>query len=106
LDENDFDAAFPLLLKAYEIEPEEAFTTKMLGAIYVDRGELDEGIRLLEESLALKPNDTQAIFNLSGAYGLKRDFPKALELADRVLELDPRFPGARAWRQQVLSFLE
>ena len=106
LDVNDFDSAFPLLLEAYTIEPNDAFTTKMLGAIYVDRGELDRGIELLEESLAISPDDTQALFNLSGAYGLKRDFPRALELVDRVLSLNPRFPGAQSWRVQVLSFME
>ncbi|MCH8486280.1 MAG: hypothetical protein LAT75_05400 [Candidatus Cyclonatronum sp.] len=97
---NNFEEARPLLERAYQIEAS-AFTTRMLGAIEVDAGNLDRGIALLEESLAIEPDDMQALFNLSGAYGLKRDFQKADDILRRLERINPNFPGAAAWRQQL-----
>lgn len=97
---NNFDEAFPLLEQAYAIEPS-AFTTKMLGAIEVDRGNTSRGIELLEESLALDPNDAQTLFNLSGAYALEGDFSRSDEVLTMLQAINPNFPGAAAWRQQL-----
>ena len=102
---NDFDNAYPLLEQAYEINPNDAFTTKMLGAIETDRNNLDRGIKLLNRSLELEPGDPQALFNLSGAYGLNREYEKAMEVSDRLMEVAPDFPGARSWRQQLEQIL-
>ncbi|MFU8812108.1 MAG: tetratricopeptide repeat protein [Balneolaceae bacterium] len=101
LDDNDFDRAYPLLMAAYEINPNEAFTNKMLGAIEVDRRNLQRGIALLSRSLELAPDDPQALYNLSGAYGLSGEYQQAMELSDRLMEVDPNYPGARSWRQQL-----
>lgn len=101
LDRNDFDNAYPLLESAYQINPNEAFTNKMLGAIEVDRRNLDRGIMLLERSLELAPNDAQALYNLSGAYALQQDFEKAVEVSDKLMNVNPNFPGARGWRNQL-----
>lgn len=101
---NNFEEARPLLEQAYRIEAS-AFTTRMLGAIEVDAGNLDRGITLLEASLALEPNDAQTLFNLSGAHGLKRDFQKADEILRRLEQINPNFPGAQAWRRQLNQHL-
>ena len=101
LDNNDFTNAEPLLEKAYEIFPTEAFTTKMLGAIMVQKGNPKRGIRLLEESRALNPNDPQMLYNLSGAYGTDLQFDKALEIAREVQQISPNFPGINGWVTQL-----
>lgn len=105
LDHQDFEHAEPLLEKAYSIYPEEAFTTKMLGAIMVNKGNAQRGIKLLEESRALQPNDPQMLFNLSGAYGIDRQFEKAYTIAVELEEMTPNFPGNRAWIQQLKSIM-
>lgn len=105
LDRNDFDNAYPLLESAYRINPNEAFTNKMLGAIEVDRRNLDRGIMLLERSLEMEPTDAQALYNLSGAYALQQEFEKAMEVSDRLMDVNPNFPGARAWRSQLNDIL-
>jgi tetratricopeptide (TPR) repeat protein len=105
LDKNDFDNAEPLLRDAYKINPNDAFITKMLGAIEVQKGNAKEGIRLLEISRSLNPNDSQMLYNLSGAYGIDRQFEKALEIALMVRSQSPRFPGNEAWIQQLESIL-
>ncbi len=106
LDQNDFNNAEPLLLKAYEITPDNAFITKMLGAIEVQRGNPLKGIEYLEASRAINPTDPQMLYNLSGAYGTSRQFEKALEIADQVIQNSPNFPGIQAWRQQLLNILQ
>lgn len=105
LDSNDFRNAEPLLSKAYEINPDDPFTTKMLGAIEVQKGNPKKGIQYLEESRAINPNDPQMLYNLSGAYGTDRQFGKALEIAEKVIEINPNFPGIQAWKAQLQSLL-
>lgn len=105
LDQNDFKNAEPLLRKAYEIAPKEAFTTKMLGAIELNKGNTKEAIRLLEESRSLNPDDPQMLYNLSGAYGTNQEFEKALEVANQVIEINPNFPGIRQWKQQLTQII-
>lgn len=105
LDQNNFDAAEPFLRKAYEINPNDAFITKMLGAIEVQKGNPLKGIEYLEASRAINPNDPQMLYNLSGAYGTSRQFEKALEIADQVIQINPNFPGIQAWRQQLVTIL-
>jgi len=100
LDRGDYTRALPLLERAYEISPS-AYGTKMLGALEVDRGNLDRGIELLEKSLTLKSDDAQTTFNLSGAYALNGNIEKARELATRTESLNPRFPGLREWKSQL-----
>lgn len=105
LNQNDFKNAEPLLEKAYELAPKEAFTTKMLGAIKLNKGQTQQAIKYLEESRALNPNDPQMLYNLSGAYGTNQEFQKALEIADQVIELNPNFPGIQQWRAQLIQIL-
>ncbi len=105
LDRNDFANAEPLLRSAYEINPNDAFITKMLGAIEVQKGNAKEGIRLLEISRSINPRDSQMLYNLSGAYGIDQQFDKALEIALIVRNQSPRFPGNEAWIQQLENIL-
>lgn len=91
-------AAEPLLRKAYAINPRDAFITKMLGAIEVQQGNAKEGIRFLEESRRLNPSDPQMLYNLSGAYGIDKQFGKALEIAQKCAKL------IRVFRVMKLGF--
>lgn len=105
LDQNDFDNAEPLLIKAFEINPNDAFITKMLGAIEVQKGNSVKGIEYLEISRSISPNDPQMLYNLSGAYGTNRQLDKALEIAEQVISISPNFPGIQAWKAQLQSLL-
>ena len=101
LNQNNFDAAEPLLEKAYSIQPKDAYTTKMLGAIMVQKGDLQRGISLLLESRALSPSDPQMLYNLSGAYGLNKNYQQAMEIAEEVIAINPNFPGIQQWKAQL-----
>lgn len=105
LEQNDFDNAEPLLLNAFEINPNDAFITKMLGAIEVQKGNSAKGIEYLELSRKINPNDPQMLYNLSGAYGTNLQLEKALEIANQVISINPNFPGIQAWKAQLQSLL-
>lgn len=102
LDRGDYTQALPLLETAYRISPS-AYGTKMLGALEVDRNNLDRGIELLEISLSMRSDDPQTSFNLSGAWALKGDYAKALDYANKTEAINPRFPGLQGLKQQLLS---
>ena len=105
LNEKNFDAAEPLLEQAYSIQPEDAYITKMLGAIMVQKGDLQRGITLLLESRSLSPRDPQMLYNLSGAYGLNKNYRQALEISEEVIAINPNFPGIQQWKAQLLRAL-
>lgn len=106
LDRNDFKNAQPLLETAFSINQEDAYITKMLGAIEVHNRNPKKGIQYLEISRSIRPNDPQMLFNLSGAYGTNQEFQKALEIADEVIALSPNFPGVQPWRQQLVTIIQ
>ncbi|MEX0719649.1 MAG: tetratricopeptide repeat protein [Balneolaceae bacterium] len=105
LDRNDFENALPMLDKAYQIAPKEAFVTKMLGAIELNRGNTAKAIQLLEESKAINPKDPQMLYNLSGAYGKNHHFELALEVADEVIKINPDFPAIQNWKHQLTTII-
>lgn len=100
LDAGYLDSAEPYLLRAHEIEPS-AFTTKMLGAIEVDRGNFAKGVEWLLQSLEMNPKDPQAKYNLSGAYAQSGELAKALDIAREILRETPSFPGIQDWVAQL-----
>ncbi|HAC14618.1 MAG TPA: hypothetical protein DCE78_01555, partial [Bacteroidetes bacterium] len=100
LDQGQLSAAKPFILRAHENTPS-AYTFKMLGAIEVDAGNFREGIQLLEQSLAIQPGDTQAMFNLSGAYAQIGEIDKGYKIASDLVDLSPNFPGAQQWKSQL-----
>lgn len=103
--QNDHQNAYSKLKKAYQINPEAAFTTKMLGALELQNGNINEAIDLLEQSRRLNPDDVQMLYNLSGAYGQTRQFEKALEIANEAIQKNPDFPGIRQWHTQLIRII-
>lgn len=106
LDQGNYTEAKPLLEEAYSLNPEEAFTTKMLGAIELDAGNINRAIELLEESYEQNPDDVQMLYNLSGAYGTNREFRKALDIVNEALAISPGFPGLRGWKNQLEQIIK
>jgi tetratricopeptide (TPR) repeat protein len=100
LDRNRLNEAYPYLRHAHNITPN-AFTYKMIGAIYVDRRQFQKGIEYLQASLERAPRDAQAMFNLSGAYAQTGEIEKALEIVNDLISFNSAFPGVQAWRTQL-----
>jgi tetratricopeptide (TPR) repeat protein len=105
LDQGQLATAKPFLQRAHEISPT-AYTYKMLGAIEVDAGNFADGIQLLEQSLAIQPGDTQAMFNLSGAYAQVGEIDKGYKIASELVNMNPSFPGAQEWKSQLQRVIQ
>jgi len=99
-----FDEAKSVLLTAYNIKPTE-YTCRMLGSIEVNDKNYEKGIQYLQESLTFDPDDIQSLYNLSGAYALTGDFEQAYELAQKINNVDPRYPNLQPWLQQLQQAL-
>ena len=72
-----YDDAYKYLLKKYEMLPD-AFSAKWLGIINLSHNRLNNAIKYLKISVKLKPGDPQVLYNLAGAYALKKILPKHL----------------------------
>ncbi len=100
-----FDDAIPYLVRIYK-NNKDAFSTKWLGVINLSKGKKKEALKYLEESVALNGTDPQTLYNLSGAYFQTGAARKALEAINRCLQVNPNFPGAKAFQQEILRLLQ
>jgi Flp pilus assembly protein TadD len=69
--------------------------------VAAERGELDEAISLLNRSLAVDPNAPHVLYQLSLAYGRKRDLANARATALRLARLAPAHPGLAEWLRLI-----
>ncbi len=100
-----FDDALPYLTKLYR-KKQDAFSAKWLGIINLSKGKKNEALKFLEESIALNGTDPQTLYNLSGAYFQTGAVRKSLDAIDRCLKINPNFPGAQVFRQEIMQVLQ
>ncbi len=77
-----------------------------LGVMALQRRELARGIELLEQSVQLDSLQPAALYQLSLAYGLARDLPRARSTAARLMRLQPAYPGLAGWLDVIGGGLE
>jgi len=99
---NQYDKALKYLQESYNANPT-AFSTKWLGTINLFKNNLDKAIVFLEISLKFKSDDAQVYYNLAGAYSLKKNYYKALELVNKCLSINSDYPQAQNLRNQLLN---
>jgi serine/threonine protein kinase/Flp pilus assembly protein TadD len=71
-----------------------------LGYVTRREGHWDQSIAYLEQALALDPRNVQLLMNSAETYGAVRQFPAALKLYDRVLDITPDDPNVMALKAQ------
>jgi len=99
-----FDEAYSFLVKGNKRFPG-AFFTKWLGIIDLSKDKTDSAIKYLTESLSFNGNDTQVLFNLTGAYAKMKMFNEALNTINRCLSINPNYPGAQNLKNQLAAIL-
>jgi len=104
LNVKEYDLAYPFLIKRYKEYPD-ASTSKWLGNISLNRGEVDDAIKYLEQSSKLDNSDAQVFYNLTGAYIHKDEIKVALESLDNCIKIDPEFPNAKNLKIQLTKIL-
>jgi tetratricopeptide (TPR) repeat protein len=95
-----YDDAYKFLYKRYRIRPD-VYSAKWLGIIILSKNKTDDAIKYLEESLRLGNNDPQVLYNISGAYSIKKEYQKALDAINKCLIIDAQFPKAVELKSQL-----
>ena len=105
LNVKQYELAFPFLIKRYKEKPD-AFATKWLGNIYLNKGKVDIAINFLTKSISLNDSDPQVFYNLAGAYIKKENYKGALESLQKCIKINPEFPNAMSLRLQLTKIVE
>ncbi len=87
--ERDLDAAEENARKALAIWPEMNAGLRMLGVIYLYRGQFDQAILLLERALQNDPFSAETMINMGTAYMQKGQLEKAEDLLLTALQINP-----------------
>jgi Tfp pilus assembly protein PilF len=67
----------------------------MIGGILLRQGHRDQAIPHLERSLEMEPDNSQALYNLAGAYSMSMEYGKAREVLERLMQVSPRHQEGR-----------
>jgi TolB-like protein/Tfp pilus assembly protein PilF len=76
--------------------PSSSEVPKALGYIARREGHWDESIAYLEQALTLDPRNVELLSEAAGTYTMLRQFPAALKLHDRTLDITPNDPDVMA----------
>ncbi|RMG69211.1 MAG: hypothetical protein D6715_00200, partial [Calditrichaeota bacterium] len=104
LAQKKYAQAEPILHRILQLTPD-PFAYKMLGSIYVNRGDVELGLPLLKRAVELAPGDPQALYNLAGALALAHQHEAALDALNQLWSIQPNFPGAARLRHQLLKHM-
>lgn len=74
--------------------------TLWLANLYGDNGDFKAAVPLYEQAVQLKPNDTQLLGGLAYVYAQSGDKQKALDIAYKMLQMDPSL------KDQVDAFIK
>ena len=72
-----------------------------LGRIARREGHWDESIAYFERALALDPRNVDFLMEAAQTYGMLRQFPAALKLYDRALDIKPNDPDLMAAKASI-----
>ena len=77
----------------------------ILGIVARNQGHWDQSVAYLEQALALDPRNVQNLTQAVLTYVGLRQFPAALKLCDRALDITPNDPGAIANKVRIYQAL-
>ncbi|KAB2909025.1 MAG: GDSL-type esterase/lipase family protein [Ignavibacteriales bacterium] len=98
-----YDRAKAVLEESYALKPG-AFSTKWLGTLALKDENPQKAKDLLSESINYNGDDTQTLYNLTGACLSLKDYSSAKTYINRCLALDPKYPGAAELQKQLQNF--
>jgi TolB-like protein/Flp pilus assembly protein TadD len=74
---------------------------RALGVNAEAEGRWDEGVAYLEQALALDPRNVELLTDAAFTYAMLRQFPAALKLYDRALDITPNTPEVMAAKASI-----
>ena len=74
---------------------------RALGRIARREGHWDQSIAYFEQALALDPRNVELLVDAASTYAVLRQFPAALKLYDRALDIMPNDPDVMASKASI-----
>jgi TolB-like protein/Flp pilus assembly protein TadD len=105
----DFNSAKTTFARISKMLPGSSEVPRVLGRIARREGKWDESIAYFEQGLALDPRNPELLNNAAQTFVYLRQFPAALKLYDRALDItpnDPELMGSKAAIYQAQGNLE
>ena len=97
----DYELAKTTFGRVRELLPGSSEVPGALALIARRQGQWDKSVAYWEQTLALDPRNTQWLANAAETYAWLRQFPAALKMYDRVLDIVPNDPNAIASEARV-----
>ncbi len=91
---HQFNQALSRAQLATQLAPQVPQVWSLLGSLYLEANNLDQGVAALKHSLALQPKDAQVLFLLGSTYFEQKHYNQAAATLEAGLQLDPKSPGA------------
>ena len=99
----DYGAAKTTFKRVSKMLPGSSEVPYALGRLARREGHWDESISYFERALSLDPRNMELLTNAAHTYAALRQFPAALKLFDRVLDITPNDPGIDSGKGPHLS---
>lgn len=91
---HNFTEAQASIQKALALDPNSAYAHDVAVWFANVMGRSSEAIAESRKAVALDPLSLRSNFNLADSYYQAREYDKSLEQANRILEIDPKYPEA------------
>jgi tetratricopeptide (TPR) repeat protein len=96
-DQGEFDAAYPELERAHQLDPVSVFPTASLASAEMRRGKYDRALALLNDVLELEPMSASAHLKLAMLYQKNSRVPESIEAMERARQIGAENPMMLAW---------
>ena len=97
----DRDATKTTLDRVSKMLPGSSEVPAALARLARPEGHWDQSVAYFEQALALDPRNVQLLTDAALTYGMLRQFPAALKLYDRVLDITPNDPDTIAQKANM-----
>jgi tetratricopeptide (TPR) repeat protein len=88
-EKQDLSSAVRYLNKAYEMNPNDYETLRLLGVAYGFSGRSDQAIRFFKQALQMKAGEARSYYNLGAAYMQNGQLDSGQVYMERAKEIDP-----------------
>jgi TolB-like protein/Tfp pilus assembly protein PilF len=97
----DYGPAKTTFGRVSKMLPGSSEVPRALGTVARREGHWDESIAYFEQALALDPRNAELLSTAAWTYAIRRQFPMALKLYDRALDIMPNDPGVMAVKAHI-----
>jgi len=97
----DYELANATFGRVSKMLPGNSEVLTALGRVALRLGQWNESLAYFEQALVLDPRNLDLLFDAADAYAAIRQFPAALKLYDRMLDVTPNDPDAMAAKARI-----